>query len=102
MTPFCPACESVSELKLYTTFSYYYCNKCKEDIGIVKPKPYRVGVGTRVELLKTFPHFDAIIPSGEYRIIKRVEHQPKGELFSTIYHFVEGDKALAEMTMIAV
>jgi hypothetical protein len=102
MTPFCPACESKSELKLYTTFSYYYCNKCKEDIGLVKPKPYRIGVGTKVELLKTFPHFDAIIPSGEYKTIKRIVYKPEGELFSTTYYFEEGGTSSAEMTVIAL
>jgi hypothetical protein len=102
MTPFCPACESSSELKQYRTFSFYYCPKCKEDVGLVKPKPYRIGVGSLVELIKPMPHVGVLCPSGEYRTINKISYIPDGELYKTTYHFEEGDSEAAERTLLAI
>lgn len=30
--PSCPKCQATSEHKVFSTFSYYYCSNCKEDV----------------------------------------------------------------------
>jgi len=90
LTPFCPGCDAPSELKRYTTFFYFYCGKCKEDITKVKPMPYRFGLGCKVELLKNYLHFEILMPTGEFKTVSGIKYELDGELFKTLYSFEEG------------